>query len=244
MSTLREIQSAIDPRVLALLAIAAVFLAVTGPFGTFDVLNLPARLIYWSGVVFFSYGLRYLADMVARRVGLWGWTQRIVAASGFALVLSVAIVVANYLIFGLAISVGAVVTTFMIVVIVSVLIEGVIQLLGGAEDDVAAESGFAKFMQRLPLEKRGTLIRIEAEDHYLRVVTDKGAEMILMRLTDAEAELGPREGMRVHRSHWIVPGAVTASQRYRGQLRLTLQDGVEIPVSRSYQDAVIAAGLI
>ena len=151
-STLREIQSAIDPRVLALLAIAAVFLAVTGPFGTFDVLNLPARLLYWSGVVFVSYGLRYLADMVARRVGLRGWTQRIVAASGFALVLSVAIVVANYLIFGLAISVGAVVTTFMIVVIVSVLIEGVIQLLGGAEDDVAAESGFAKFMQRLPLE--------------------------------------------------------------------------------------------
>jgi DNA-binding LytR/AlgR family response regulator len=67
-----------------------------------------------------------------------------------------------------------------------------------------------KFLERLPLKLRGAEVwAVEAEDHYLRLHTSKGQDLILMRLADAVAELEGIEGAQVHRSWWVARDAIT-----------------------------------
>ncbi|MCW1932118.1 LytTR family DNA-binding domain-containing protein [Pararhodobacter zhoushanensis] len=98
-------------------------------------------------------------------------------------------------------------------------------------------------MARLPLDKRGALISLSVQDHYVEVVTLRGRELLLMRLSDAIAETGGDVGLQVHRSHWVALDQVRAARREGARGVLTLSDGREIPVSRTYAAAAKAAGL-
>ena len=61
----------------------------------------------------------------------------------------------------------------------------------------------ARFPDRLPMKLRGASIRaVQAEDHYLRIHTDRGSDLILMRLSDAVIEMEGLEGAQVHRMAW------------------------------------------
>lgn len=55
-----------------------------------------------------------------------------------------------------------------------------------------------------------------------------------MRLSDAVAELEGIEGAQVHRSWWVARGAIAEARRGDGRATLTLKDGSEVPVSRTY----------
>jgi DNA-binding LytR/AlgR family response regulator len=92
-----------------------------------------------------------------------------------------------------------------------------------------------KFLERLPLKLRGAEVwAVEAEDHYLRLHTSKGQDLILLRLADAIAELEGIEGAQVHRSWWVARDAIADAKRGDGRATLTLKDGAEAPVSRTY----------
>lgn len=49
------------------------------------------------------------------------------------------------------------------------------------------------------------------EDRYLRIHTDGGSDLILMRLRDAVGELAGADGLQVHRSFWVARAAVRAA---------------------------------
>jgi DNA-binding LytR/AlgR family response regulator len=101
----------------------------------------------------------------------------------------------------------------------------------------------AKFLSRLPDKLTGAdLWAVEAQDHYLRLHTSKGRDLILMRLSDAVAELEGLEGARTHRSWWVARGAVTDVARGEGRATLTLIDGTEVPVSRGFAKTLREAG--
>jgi DNA-binding LytR/AlgR family response regulator len=107
----------------------------------------------------------------------------------------------------------------------------------------AADAAPPRFLDRLPTKLRGAeLYAVEAEDHYLRLHTSKGQDLILMRLSDAVAELEGIEGARTHRSWWVAKGAVTGARRGDGRATLSLKGGAEAPVSRAYAGALRAAG--
>jgi DNA-binding LytR/AlgR family response regulator len=92
-----------------------------------------------------------------------------------------------------------------------------------------------RFLERLPPKLRGAKVwAVEAEDHYLRLHTSKGQDLILMRLADAVAELEGIEGAQVHRSWWVAREAIADIARADGRANLTLQDGSQVPVSRTY----------
>jgi DNA-binding LytR/AlgR family response regulator len=55
-----------------------------------------------------------------------------------------------------------------------------------------------------------------------------------MRLSDAVAELDGIEGAQVHRSWWVARDAIADAKRGDGRATLTLKDGSEVPVSRTY----------
>jgi hypothetical protein len=99
----------------------------------------------------------------------------------------------------------------------------------------SVETAPPRFLDRLPLKLRGAEVwAVEAEDHYLRLHTSRGQDLILMRLADAVAELEGIEGMQVHRSWWIARAAIADAKRGDGRAILTLKDRSEVPVSRTY----------
>ncbi len=103
----------------------------------------------------------------------------------------------------------------------------------------------AKFLERLPPRYRGAaLYAISSEDHYLRVHTSLGEELILMRLSDAVSELESAGGLQVHRSWWVARDGVASVTREGDKPVIALKSGGKAPVSRTYQKAAREAGLI
>jgi DNA-binding LytR/AlgR family response regulator len=98
---------------------------------------------------------------------------------------------------------------------------------------VGAATSTVQFAERLPMKLKGaTIYAVSAEDHYLRLHTSKGSDLILMRLSDAIAELEGLEGAQTHRSWWVARDAVESARRDGDKVVLTLKGGAEAPVSR------------
>jgi hypothetical protein len=100
-----------------------------------------------------------------------------------------------------------------------------------------------RVLARLPARLAGAeLYAVEAEDHYLRLHTSQGQDLILMRLSDAIEELEGLEGAQTHRSWWVAKTAVENAERLDGRAVLTLKDGAEVPVSRGFARPLRSAG--
>ncbi|MDD9988039.1 MAG: LytTR family DNA-binding domain-containing protein, partial [Spirochaetaceae bacterium] len=84
------------------------------------------------------------------------------------------------------------------------------------------------------------LVSKETDGHYLTAYTTSGSCSILMRFSDAVADLGEL-GMRVHRSYWVARHHVIESTVRDNRVLLRLTGGYEVPVSRTYAPAVQAA---
>ncbi|MCI4645080.1 MAG: LytTR family transcriptional regulator [Hyphomonadaceae bacterium] len=109
----------------------------------------------------------------------------------------------------------------------------------------AIEDPASKFLQRLPARYRGAVLYgVSSEDHYLRVHTSLGEELILMRLADAISALEQADGLQVHRSWWIARQGIADVKRENGKPLIELKSGGTAPVSRTYQKAARDAGLI
>jgi len=99
------------------------------------------------------------------------------------------------------------------------------------------------FRLRLSAKRRtARLIAIEAEDHYVRVHTDAGSELVSMRFAEAVEELALAHGHRLHRSWWAAADAIEAVRWNRGTGEARLAGGIVAPVSRSCAAALKAAG--
>ena len=112
-----------------------------------------------------------------------------------------------------------------------------------AAPQATSGGGAEAFLQRLPVRLRSAeLYAVESEDHYLRVHTSTGQELILMRLADAVRELSGVEGLQTHRSWWVAKQGLADVVKGDGKLTLKLKSGAEAPVSRTYLKTVKEAG--
>ncbi len=98
------------------------------------------------------------------------------------------------------------------------------------------------FLQRIPIRLGRDLLCLQAEDHYVRVHTAVGDDLILHRFSDSIQELDGLDGLQVHRSWWIARIAVADVVRRDRKTWLCLTNGLEVPVSRTYLPAVKEAG--
>ena len=94
------------------------------------------------------------------------------------------------------------------------------------------------FYQELPKDKRGQLIYLKSELHYLTVVTTKGRALILYNLRDAIEQLPPEAGLQTHRSYWVAIDQVVALRKTGRQGEVELAGGDRVPISRARLDAV------
>ena len=230
--------------------VAGAFLAFSGAFGSGGT-PMGQRLIYWISMLVLG--------------GLWGhvcgalitrfidadarpWATAAILTAVITGPLTVGVWAATGLFFYQRLLPIAVLVNFLPAVLLITAVLSALNVFLGRETPVethAAAPGAApaRFLERLPPRLRGTrLIAVQAEDHYLRLHTDRGSDLILMRLSDALAELEGLEGAQTHRSWWVARDAVAAVARGDGRAALTLDGGAVAPVSRRYAKALREAG--
>ncbi len=235
------------PSVLAVLALVWLMATIAGPFDTLNDFVLPDRAIYWGLVVFSTYTA---GGTVTALVG----TRICARVKPVALALGLTAFAISLAVFGVLNLINTVfvddwwavahdlVPIYLFVFLISLAIV-VIRHVTLGEVGIP-EPAPPRILDRVSLDKRGALLSLSVQDHYVDIHTDKGREMVLMRLSDAMREADEVPGLQVHRSHWVALDAIAKAQRTSDTARLTLIDGTEVPVSRGFLPAVRAAGLL
>ena len=253
-------------RSLVIAMIAALFMTFIGALGTGEVTILN-RLMYWF-VVMITGALIGLG--ISGGIHQWGRLRDRPIVEGalisvlVAVPLSVVVVMANIYFLG-ATPPGAI--EFAMVTSVVLVVSALLTTINYAMARRPSQAGFAAdpthnpaaassinadsiatveppaLMARLPMNLRhARLLALQAEDHYLRVHTDSGSALILLRMRDAMTELVGVDGKRVHRSWWVDRAAVVETATEKGRTLLRLSGGLEVPVSRSSRPALAREG--
>ncbi|MEL7091698.1 MAG: LytTR family DNA-binding domain-containing protein [Pseudomonadota bacterium] len=242
---LREVQAAFASVTLWIVLLAVgVVLSLSGAFGTGEALAGVPRTLYWVGMVPLTYALGSLISGVLRRTMAtrprWQVVSAICIGTGVGvtlLVLGVNTVLFGWFFEGWQRAVIFALTTIAAASVVALTIDTVL-------DRRPAEQVPPPIMARLPLAKRGQLVSMSSVDHYVDVVTDKGSDLILMRLSDAILLTAPVPGLHIHRSHWVARDQIADVTPATGKASVTLRDGRTLPVSRGNLAKLKEAGLL
>ena len=100
------------------------------------------------------------------------------------------------------------------------------------------------FLDRSDLHLPGAVMRVSADDHYLVIQTQHGTGRIIMRFRDAMPDLENLPGFRIHRSHWVAAHAVLRVRTEGRRHVMDLIDGTSLPVSQAYLGPLSAVGLL
>lgn len=227
-----------------------VVLALTGAFGM-DGVSLVFRLTYWTTVMLIGAAWGHLCSRAVERFVDFDrrpWLSVLLLTAVISGPLSVMVwaVTTRFFDDDLALDWARLPHFLGPVALVTGVLSALNVFLSRAPAQThAAAPGTApaRFLARLPPKLRGATLRaVQSEDHYLRLHTDRGSDLILMRLSDAVAELEGLEGARTHRSWWVARDAVRDVRRGDGRATLLLDGGIEAPVSRRYARALRTAG--
>lgn len=246
-------------------ALAAVVMSVTGALGT-DEAPFEVRLGFWLICMLAGAFIGAGASTIFKAWGAlahWPWAEVVAISVLMALPQTLIVIAARSMIFEIRVpSSGGIVILFGFVLFICLIMVAldlamhkdgraglpvaapvIATVATVASQDPAAADPLDRFRERLPHGLRAArLLALEAEDHYLRVHTDSGSGLILLRLADAVAELSGVEGAQTHRSWWVARSAVVGTKRLDGRATLTLEGGQHAPVSRSFYKAINEAG--
>lgn len=248
------------------------FLAATaGPFGTFAAHSFPERLVFWGTVIVTSTivgeRLGRLADRLAAGRGPWRRDGLLIGLMTLVFSPFVWIVdrflldpsgapsnILNIMFYVASVSIGICATR-------RVVQNSFADTRPGAptNTDVMPKAPAAplppepattrpdpapRLMRRLPGTFDGQIIRLNVNDHQVKVVTTEGEYCVRLRFGDAIDEMDPVEGFCTHRSHWVARQAVSGSERERGKTYLRLVNGDRVPVSKTYLSDLEQEGLV
>ena len=229
----------------ALMAAVGVLMAFLAPYDSGEQ-PLGFRLAYWTILIVGGGVIGIAIDMaVSRRLPQF-WLRLLTVCVLMTPFVALLVMLVAHLMAGAHWSVRNYAGLLFQVFVICVLVMALRQLAWRAAPAPAAvdvpEPSDA-FRQRLSAKRRDAkLLAVEAEDHYLRVHTDAGSELITARFGDALEELAGWPGFRTHRSWWVAACAIDGVRWGRGRGELRLSSGLVVPVSRSQAQALKSAG--
>lgn len=236
---------------LALLVAIGLLMAFLGPFGS-DRVPVTQRYLYWLVCIVGGGLIGVLGDAVLRRHVPAAWKRVIAVSATMTPVVALFVLAADQLILGgrpdwqgFRRLLWQVWPILLAVMVVRALAWRPSSARVRTRTVIAPPlpENEAVFRRRLSAKRRQAgLIAVEAHDHYLRVHTDAGAELITLRFSDALGELDRAHGWRVHRSWWVAADAVEAVRWRRGVGEIRLVGGLTAPVSRTYRPVLRTAG--
>ncbi|MEM1314483.1 MAG: LytTR family DNA-binding domain-containing protein [Pseudomonadota bacterium] len=255
---------------LALLG-AAALLGVSGPFGTYEELGLPARLAYWAVVTVSAW---WLALPPALAVSFWAERRGLAppmacAALGgavAALPLTAWLAVVHGVVFDTRFAADAL-RLMPYVVVISATVAALTEALEASDQEAAtlAPAGPAPGAAARDEGAAGDEARDDAADGaaaewLAQLPPELGRELILLQAQDHYVRVETRRGealirgrlqdaaealggrgVRVHRSWWLARGEIAALRHRAGAPVAVLRDGREAPVGRTYRRALRAA---
>lgn len=230
----------------------AVVLGVAGPYGTAETVPLLQRMVYWAAIVLitgsFGFVLGFIGCDLFHRTGLPKWAASIVSGAFTGLPVSAIVFTINSVMLepgDLAINDTPLVLS--IIAISAVLSLATYIAFFSTPPEAPAQPSYntrARLTDRLPTDLQAPLISLTATDHYTEVKTSAGTTRLLLRLSDAISEAAPTPGLRIHRSHWVALDQIATARRDGSRAMVTLSDGTEFPVSRSYLAALEQTGIL
>jgi hypothetical protein len=222
-----------------LLLAMGLFLGVLGPFGTVE-RSLLVRMTYWPIVIVGGGVIGIAVDTVVQRRLSGFWMRLAVVSIAMTLPVTALVYAVSSAMLGPVSAQPHLLDLFYQVFVISFAVMALRQLAwrGVWTERIAPQDpGEAAdaFRQRLSAKRRAArLLAVEAEDHYLRVHTDAGEELVTARFSDALLELAGLAGYQTHRSWWVAAGAIEAVRWRRGRGELRLSCGLTVPVSRTH----------
>jgi LytTr DNA-binding domain-containing protein len=97
-------------------------------------------------------------------------------------------------------------------------------------------------LTRRPDGLTGEILYLKMEDHYLHVTTPEGRGLVLHRMSDASRDLAAADGLQVHKSWWVARSAVQDIRKINRKRTILALDGTNIPIGRSFEPHLRAAG--
>ncbi|CDN48636.1 LytTR family DNA-binding domain-containing protein [Neorhizobium galegae] len=259
-STLRELQLFTRSwRFWTTFTLVILIFVVTGPYGTLERMTLGVRLGYWLIVHAVTWTiaicLSIMAEILLRNRINHTLARMMIGSLVAALPIGFALGAIDFAFFGhwtemetgfhralFALPLCAVFCLLTYTAMHRQIAEISTPAPPASPSPAAAQAAWPvsepEILARLKPQNRGAILRLSVEDHYTDVVTTRGHELVLLRFADALKELGATPGLQVHRSHWVADAHVETLKRDNGKLVLMMKDGTEIPVSRTYMDAV------
>lgn len=102
------------------------------------------------------------------------------------------------------------------------------------DDHAHAHAQTKTFLSSIEPALQGEILHLEAQEHYVNIVTSQEKRMVLSRFSDLIRELPIDQGMQVHRSHWIAYSAIKETVFEGQSLKIiTIYDEIVL-VSRSF----------
>ena len=226
--------------------------AVAGPFGSYGVMDASERVLFWTPVTGLSVAIA--SGIRAFVYGTLNLRERFIGTGLIAVLTCAVLCPALYLLFNAVFPAMFRVTSGLLelVLLVGSLSLGVCALRVSAEPAAEADESPAisepteeaapepRLARRLDQGRRGEIWAISVRDHYVDVHTSRGKSSLLMRFSDAIAEVEGVPGAQVHRSHWVAWDGVGSVCREGGKMNLHLKNGHQVPVSRNNRAKVDA----
>jgi hypothetical protein len=224
-----------------------VLLGFAGPFAAHPPLDAPIRYAFWIGMVFAGYAAALAAEKLVPEPSFSRPEPRLVAvalASALPLTFVAAWVIPLmrpghvYAPLQLPALFGAVAVVQLAITFTLLRKSSASTRPPSAPDRNRSGSFPRALLSRLPNRLGEEIVALEAEDHYLRIHTVLGSDLVLMRLSDAVAAIEPDLGLQVHRSWWVAHDAICEIMRTEQRSHLQLRNGLLVPVGRTYSAAV------
>jgi hypothetical protein len=228
--------------------LTAIALAVVGAFGSYVVMGLPLRLLHFSTTSLVIGAVAFILLGSLRRYVFAGalpfWTTIFVAMAtaplgGLIIQQSLRLWVPQalrHVSFGELTAQVLLINLFIGTVTWVLLRKPGERVDGTPSHTQPAQVGDVSRAVRakLPLVLRqAPIVALSAEDHYVRVRTDRGQALILMNFANAVAALGPDAGVRVHRSHWVSRALAAKTTTSGSRNGIRVDDDTVLPVSRA-----------
>jgi hypothetical protein len=233
-----------SPVSLAAWGFLTILMAIAGPFGSYEAVPFPGRFLFWliltSLALVLAVALRVLIYAQPGLAGLWRGGVLTSAVVAVLMTWPVHLVMANSAeVYPLLPPGRGELALFIFCLTLGFCafrhaLDQAPERGAVAVAPARAVAAVPRLVERLAPELQAPVLRVSGRDHYVDVLTTAGMGSLLMRFSDALAELDDVRGLRVHRSHWVAEQAVTHASRDGARVMLHLVQGNPVPVSRTY----------
>jgi DNA-binding LytR/AlgR family response regulator len=242
--TERKAGAAHPAMILLVVALAGLFLALLGPFGSYLNGGFATRAFYWVAASWLGlalYGLVLRAGLhLLRGLGASPWPALAVTILVGSIPQAAATRAAAFALWPELAEVGPSPLSWYLQVVALAAPWAAIYALatgrfapGRPTAPRPRARGEPALLAKLPIQLGRKIVCLCMEDHYVRVHTPVGSALLLMPLGQAIAEAAPLAGVKTHRSWWVARDAVVRTEGGPRAMRLHLTNGLVAPVSRA-----------